>query len=340
MRPDRVVIGAESRRAESILRKIHDPLFLIETPMVVTTLETAELIKYAANAFLATKVSFINEMANVCEQVGADVQVLAKAIGMDRRIGPKFLHAGPGYGGSCFPKDTLALASFARAARDPHAHRGGDGRRQRERRWCEWWTRSSARSGRRAARRWESSGSPSSPTPTIFRAAPALTIIAGLRRRRVKVKVSRPGGAWRTGATTLRGVEFAEDAYDAGLMARTRWSSSRSGTSSAAWTWPGCDASCVVRCCATSATSMTRKTSRPPVCATSAWDAASRQRDAMADGVDLERARVLVTGGAGFIGSNLVRHLLALPPVPRRGPGCAHLRRATREPRGTGASVT
>src|SRR5213596_507155 len=114
MRPDRVVIGVESRRGEGLLRKIHDPLFLIETPMVVTTLETAELIKYASNCFLATKISFINEIANLCEAVGADVLTVAKAMGMDRRIGGKFLHAGPGYGGSCFPKDTRALSALAR----------------------------------------------------------------------------------------------------------------------------------------------------------------------------------------------------------------------------------
>src|SRR4029453_8234536 len=116
MRPDRVVIGAETKKAAQMLRKIHDPLFLIETPMVVTTLETAELIKYASNSFLATKISFINEMANLCEELGADVKMVAKGMGMDRRIGSKFLHAGPGDGGSCFPKDTLALSAFARQA--------------------------------------------------------------------------------------------------------------------------------------------------------------------------------------------------------------------------------
>jgi len=109
MRPDRVVIGVESERAAQVLRQVYQPLYLLETPMVQTGLETAELIKYAANAFLAVKISFINEMATVCEAVGADVTELARGIGMDGRIGKKFLHPGPGYGGSCFPKDTLAL---------------------------------------------------------------------------------------------------------------------------------------------------------------------------------------------------------------------------------------
>ncbi len=109
MRPDRVVIGVESKRAEDVLREVYKPLYLQETPIVSTSIETAELIKYAANAFLAVKISFINEMAAVCEAVGADVAALAKGIGMDGRIGAKFLHPGPGYGGSCFPKDTLAL---------------------------------------------------------------------------------------------------------------------------------------------------------------------------------------------------------------------------------------
>ncbi|NLZ16731.1 MAG: UDP-glucose/GDP-mannose dehydrogenase family protein [Desulfobulbaceae bacterium] len=109
MRPDRVVIGVESPRAEQMLREIYKPLFRRDTPIVSTGIETAELTKYAANAFLAVKISFINEIAGICEVVGANVVDLAKAIGMDGRIGSKFLHPGPGYGGSCFPKDTLAL---------------------------------------------------------------------------------------------------------------------------------------------------------------------------------------------------------------------------------------
>ena len=114
MRADRVVVGTWSKKAEKILAEIYAPLYLLETPMVKTTVETAELIKYASNAFLATKISFINEIANLCDRVGADVKVVSKAMGLDKRIGPKFLHAGPGYGGSCFPKDTIALAQFAR----------------------------------------------------------------------------------------------------------------------------------------------------------------------------------------------------------------------------------
>lgn len=113
MRPDRVVLGVESPRAEQLLRELYRPLNLIETPIIVTGLESAELIKYAANAFLATKISFINEISTLCEAVGADVHAVAKGMGMDKRIGSKFLHAGPGYGGSCFPKDTQALVRIA-----------------------------------------------------------------------------------------------------------------------------------------------------------------------------------------------------------------------------------
>jgi UDPglucose 6-dehydrogenase len=116
MRPDRVVIGCEGERAAAVLRALYRPLYLIETPMLFTDIETAELIKYAANAFLATKITFINEIADLCESLGADVQDVAKGIGLDGRIGGKFLHAGPGFGGSCFPKDCRALVRTAREA--------------------------------------------------------------------------------------------------------------------------------------------------------------------------------------------------------------------------------
>jgi UDPglucose 6-dehydrogenase len=119
MRPDRVVIGAQSQRARDLLTTLYRPLYLRETPIIFTELETAELIKYAANTFLATKISFINEFADLCERVGANVQDVARGIGLDGRIGPKFLHAGPGYGGSCFPKDTLALVRTAKDAGAP-----------------------------------------------------------------------------------------------------------------------------------------------------------------------------------------------------------------------------
>lgn len=119
MRPDRVVIGTESERAQEAMREIYRPLYLIETPIVFTSLQTSELIKYAANTFLATKITFINEIADLCEQVGADVHDVSRGIGLDGRIGRKFLHPGPGYGGSCFPKDTLALVKTAQDYKAP-----------------------------------------------------------------------------------------------------------------------------------------------------------------------------------------------------------------------------
>ena len=113
MRPDRVVVGAETDRARAVLQALYRPLYLIETPVLMTSLETSELIKYASNAFLAVKISYINQMADLCEKVGADVHDVSKGMGLDKRIGSKFLHPGPGYGGSCFPKDTLALVRTA-----------------------------------------------------------------------------------------------------------------------------------------------------------------------------------------------------------------------------------
>jgi UDPglucose 6-dehydrogenase len=119
MRPDRVVIGSNDERATELMRELYRPLYLIETPFVITSVAGAELTKYAANAFLATKISFINEIANLCEKVGCDVHQVARAVGMDRRIGSKFLHPGPGFGGSCFPKDTRALSVIARQYGSP-----------------------------------------------------------------------------------------------------------------------------------------------------------------------------------------------------------------------------
>ena len=119
MRPDRVVIGARDAQAVAIMKDIYSPLYLIETPFVITNVESSELIKYASNAFLATKITFINEVAELCDRLGADVHHVAKGMGLDKRIGPKFLHPGPGYGGSCFPKDTQALTEIERNAGRP-----------------------------------------------------------------------------------------------------------------------------------------------------------------------------------------------------------------------------
>ena len=114
MRPDRVVIGTETKKSEEVMRELYRPLYLIETPIVSTTIESSEIIKYASNSFLATKIGFINQIADLCEEVGANVQDVARAMGIDKRIGSKFLHAGPGFGGSCFPKDVKAFASTAK----------------------------------------------------------------------------------------------------------------------------------------------------------------------------------------------------------------------------------
>ena len=119
LRPDRIVIGTSSERAAAVMREIYRPLYLIETPIVMTDVESAEMIKYASNAFLAVKIGFMNEIANLCDRVGADVHVVAKGMGLDKRIGSKFLHPGPGYGGSCFPKDTRALAALGASSGTP-----------------------------------------------------------------------------------------------------------------------------------------------------------------------------------------------------------------------------
>jgi len=230
MRPDRVVIGAETKKSQELLKKLHDPLFLIETPMVMTTLETAELIKYASNCFLATKISFINEISHVCEALGADVQVVAKGLGMDRRIGSKFLHAGPGYGGSCFPKDTHALASFARAA---GARMGiveaaiEANERQMQRMVDKVCDAVGSPKGKKVA----VLGLAFKPNTDDMRAAPSLRIIPGLRSCGLEVvafdPVAKPAGLPELAGVTL--VDNLEEAARGAhaLVIVTEWNEFR-----------------------------------------------------------------------------------------------------------------
>jgi UDPglucose 6-dehydrogenase len=215
MRPDRVVIGAETKRAADLLKKIYDPLFLLETPMVVTTLETAELIKYAANAFLATKISFINEVANLCEQLGADVRVVARGVGMDRRIGSKFLHAGPGFGGSCFPKDTYALVSMAKKAGE-HSGIVSAAIAANERQAARMVEKIVKAVGARKGARVAILGLAFKPNTDDVREAPALRIIAGLKRRGIQVSAFDPVAADAASRLpVMKDVTIAADPYDA-----------------------------------------------------------------------------------------------------------------------------
>jgi UDPglucose 6-dehydrogenase len=214
MRPDRVVIGAETERAREVMRALYRPLYLIETPIVFTAIETAELIKYAANSFLATKISFINEIAELCEKVGADVQDVAKGIGLDGRIGPKFLHAGPGYGGSCFPKDTHALSAFARAA----GVKSGivDAVMAANEHQMQLMVGKIAKGAGRKGGRIAVLGLSFKPNTDDLREAPALTIIAGLKRRGFKITAFDPVAMPQAGGLPqMKGVALAHDAYDA-----------------------------------------------------------------------------------------------------------------------------
>ena len=231
MRPDRVVIGADSAKARQLLREIYSPLYLIETPMVTTDVRTAELIKYAANAFLATKISFINEMANLSEALGADVKDVAKAMGLDRRIGPKFLHPGPGFGGSCLPKDTRAMAAFAKKAgvrlRIVEAAVEANDAQQD----IAVEKVMAALPGTRKSRTAAILGLSYKPDTDDLREAPALHIIRALLKRGVKVRAYDP--VVREGAAGVpNGIMFAENAYDAAkgadaLVIVTEWNEFR-----------------------------------------------------------------------------------------------------------------
>ncbi len=230
MRPDRVVIGSSDEEAVAIMRDLYRPLYLIETPIVITSLEAAELTKYAANAFLAAKISFINEIANLCDRIGCDVHDVARAIGMDNRIGRKFLHPGPGYGGSCFPKDTSALLSVARAY---------DGesliveavvevnRRQRQAMVQKIEKLVGDLKGKTIA----VLGLSFKPETDDMREAPALDIINSLIERGAKVRAYDPV-AIPQARKVLPEIEYAEDEYTAvegadALVFMTEWNQFR-----------------------------------------------------------------------------------------------------------------
>jgi UDPglucose 6-dehydrogenase len=212
--PDRIVVGAEEERAREVLHEVYRPLFLNKAPILFTGRRTAELIKYAANAFLATKISFINEVADLCEAVGADVQEVSRGIGLDNRIGPKFLHAGPGYGGSCFPKDTLALVQTAETMGVPmqivnsviavnDARKSGMAERVRE-----------ELGGELAGKRVAVLGLTFKPNTDDMRDAPSLALIKRLQEEGASVAAFDPVGVEHA-RPMLPGVEFAEDAYAA-----------------------------------------------------------------------------------------------------------------------------
>jgi UDPglucose 6-dehydrogenase len=210
--PDRIVIGTDDERSREVLREIYRPLFLNEAPILFTGRRTAELIKYTANAFLATKISFINEVSDLCEVVGADIQEVARGIGLDNRIGPKFLHAGPGYGGSCFPKDTLALLQMANSAGVPmrivssaaeanECRKAGMAERVR-----------AALGGALAGKRVAVLGLAFKPNTDDMREAPSLSLIAGLLKAGASVVACDPV-AQQQARTLFPELSFCADPY-------------------------------------------------------------------------------------------------------------------------------
>src|SRR6266849_4936970 len=213
MRPDRVVIGSRDEEAIAIMRDLYRPLYLIEAPFVITSLEAAELTKYAANAFLATKVSFINEIANLCDKIGCDVHDVARAIGMDKRIGGKFLHPGLGYGGSCFPKDTRALASVARQFNsDSLIVDAVIEVNQRQRR--EMLTKITKLVGNLDGAHVAVLGLAFKPETDDMREAPSVEIIRSMLESGAKIRAYDPV-AMAEAAKILPDIEYAEDEYAA-----------------------------------------------------------------------------------------------------------------------------
>lgn len=211
-RPDRVVVGAESERAAEVLRRLYRPLYLNETPLVITSRRTAELIKYAANAFLALKIGFINEISDLCDTVGADVQQVAKGIGLDKRIGGKFLHAGPGYGGSCFPKDTLALSRTARESGSPITIVDTVIRSNNRRKKAMADRVVRACGGSVAGKTIAVLGLTFKPNTDDMREAPSLVIIPALQKLGARIRAFDPEGIAEA-RKHFRNVEFAFDPY-------------------------------------------------------------------------------------------------------------------------------
>ncbi len=230
-RPDRIVVGAEDARAEAVMREVYRPLYLNAAPILVTSRRTAELTKYAANAFLAAKITFINEIADLCEAVGADVQAVARGIGLDKRIGAKFLHAGPGYGGSCFPKDTLALVKTAQDAGTPlrlveTVVAVND---QRKRAMARKVIR--ACGGRVRGKTVALLGLTFKPDTDDMREAPSLSIVAGLQDAGARVCAYDPEGMDQA-RTLMPGVAYAQDPYSCAegadaLVIATEWNAFR-----------------------------------------------------------------------------------------------------------------
>ncbi|HAT49527.1 MAG: UDP-glucose/GDP-mannose dehydrogenase family protein [Nitrospirae bacterium] len=231
MKPDRVVIGVESDRAAQVLRNLYRPLYLSETPILITNIATAELTKYAANAFLATKITFINQLANLCESVGADVHHVAKGMGLDQRIGSQFLQPGPGYGGSCFPKDTQALVKTAREHGQPMGivEQVIEANRLQKERMVDKIV--GALSGTVAGKQLAVLGLTFKSNTDDLRDAPALTILPALLRQGAIIRAYDPEGM-RGAAQLLPGVEMVQGPYEAckdadALIILTEWNQFR-----------------------------------------------------------------------------------------------------------------
>ena len=210
-RPDRVVVGTQDERAQAVMRELYRPLYLNETPILFTSRRTSELIKYAANAFLALKITYINEMADLCEAVGADVQQVARGIGLDGRIGGKFLNAGPGYGGSCFPKDTIALVRTARDAGAPVELVETTVKVNDERKRAMARKVIKALGGDVKDKTVGILGLTFKPNTDDMRDAPSLAIVPALQDKGAKIQAFDPEG--HEAQTLLSGVDFKDDPY-------------------------------------------------------------------------------------------------------------------------------